>query len=405
REDTEEDMNSPLPDDDFVRYLQDRIKQLEVKNDTIMKLNYQMENENRMSERIKLKQEQEIRHLKSEIARLKTPPLLVGQVEDVLDDGRAIVRITNGNTFSVTVGSDISILVGDRVAMNQQTLSVVEVLPPPYSVRIKVAEVIGDTNVDFSMIGGLDEQIAELREVVELPLVNAELFEKVGILPPQGVMLYGPPGNGKTLLAKAVAHSTNAKFIHIVGSELVQKYIGEGARLVRELFEIAREDAPSIIFIDELDAIGSKRYDSTSGDREVQRTLMQLLAELDGFDPRGNVKVIAATNRPDILDPALLRPGRFDRLIDVPLPDEEGRFEILRIHTKDMNINEDVDLRKLSSMTTGFNGAELRMLAVEAGMFAIRERRDTISMADFIKSLEKIKNTDSQTGQIGDMFV
>jgi proteasome regulatory subunit len=376
--------------EEFSRYLLDRVKQLEEKNNILRTINRQIESEFQTT---KLRQEQEIKRLRGELSRLRSLPLLVGDVIDVFDDGRAIVKINNGSSFLVKVSQNVNVGVGDRVALNQQTLAVLEVLPPSYSTNVKVAEVIDDTGVDYSMIGGLDKQIEEIKEVVELPLTNPELFEEVGIAPPQGVLLYGPPGTGKTLLAKAVAHSTSAKFIKIVGSELVQKYIGEGARLVRELFQLARDNPPSIIFIDELDAIGSKRYDSTSGDREVQRTLMQLLSELDGFRPRDSVKVIAATNRPDILDPALLRPGRFDRLIEIPLPDEKGREEILRIHTSKMKLGKDVDLRKLAKLTRGASGADLKMIVVEAGMFAIREGRRYVSMKDFEKSIEKISSS------------
>jgi len=245
--------------------------------------------------------------------------------------------------------------------------------------------------VTYEEIGGLSEQIREIREMIELPLLNPDIFRKVGVDPPTGVLLVGPPGTGKTLLAKAVANSTNATFIRIVASELVRKYIGEGARLVRELFDLARKRAPSIIFIDELDAIGARRVDSsTSGDREVQRTLMQLLAEIDGFEPLGNIKIIAATNRPDTLDEALIRPGRFDGIIEIPLPDSSGREEILKIHTKKMNL-KNVNLKEIASTTEGFAGADLKAVTVEAGMFAVRELRDFITQTDFIKAVEKIR--------------
>jgi proteasome regulatory subunit len=240
-------------------------------------------------------------------------------------------------------------------------------------------------------VGGLEEQIIEIREAVELPLTKPELFSKVGISPPRGVLLYGPPGTGKTLLARAVAHETNAKFMRVVGSELVQKYIGEGARLVRELFEHAKKDAPSIIFIDEIDAIGAHRSESiTSGDREVQRTLMQLLADLDGFKDRGNVKIIGATNRIDILDPALLRPGRFDRIIEIPEPDTEGRLSILKIHTKNMSVDKGVDLNEVAVLTTGMKGSDLKAICTEAGMFAIRSEKEMVFRGDFIKAIEKV---------------
>ncbi len=268
-------------------------------------------------------------------------------------------------------------------------------------------EVEEKPDVTYSDIGGLDKQIEEIKEAVELPLLKPELFERVGIEPPKGVMLYGPPGTGKTLLAKAVARQTEATFIRVVGSEFVQKYIGEGARLVREVFQLAKEKAPSIIFIDELDAIAAKRTSSdTSGDREVQRTLMQLLSEMDGFDPRGDVKLIGATNRIDILDPAILRPGRFDRIIEVPLPTFEGRLQIFRIHTRKMNIARDVDLRELAEMTEGTSGADIKAIVTEAGMFAIRSEREIVTKEDFRMALEKVLKKESKLPEPkGVMFV
>lgn len=235
---------------------------------------------------------------------------------------------------------------------------------------------------------------------MELPLLNPDLFKKVGIEPPRGVLLVGPPGTGKTLLAKAVAHNTNATFIRTVGSELVRKYIGEGARLVRELFDLAREKSPSILFIDEIDAIGSRRLDmSTSGDREVQRTLMQLLAEMDGFDPLGNVKIIAATNRPDILDEALVRPGRFDRIIEIPMPSDEAREKIFSIHTRRMNISN-VDLKYLAKLTQGMSGADIKAICTEAGMNAIRENRNYVILQDFVKAIEKVMKSTKGTTEV-----
>ncbi|MDD3378699.1 MAG: AAA family ATPase, partial [Candidatus Methanomethylophilaceae archaeon] len=243
----------------------------------------------------------------------------------------------------------------------------------------------------YADIGGLKSQMIELREAVEDPLLRPELYAKVGIEPPKGVLLVGPPGTGKTLMAKAVANATNATFIRLVGSELVQKYIGEGARLVRELFELAKEKAPSIIFIDELDSVGAKRADvATSGDREVQRTLMQLLAELDGFKPTSDIKIIGATNRPDILDDALLRPGRFDRIIEIGLPDLDGRTQIFKIHLAHMNIEKDVNPKKLAELTEEASGAEIKSICTEAGMLAIRDGRDSISAEDFVNAKEKV---------------
>ncbi|HEY9246200.1 MAG TPA: AAA family ATPase, partial [Candidatus Methanoperedens sp.] len=245
-----------------------------------------------------------------------------------------------------------------------------------------------------------------IRETVEMPLTRPEVFERIGIEPPKGVLLYGPPGTGKTLLAKAVANETKATFIRIVGSELVQKYIGEGARLVRDLFKMAKEKAPSIIFIDELDSIGAKRLDTaTSGDREVQRTLMQLLSEMDGFNVRGDVRIIAATNRPDILDPALLRPGRFDRFISIPVPGKEARAIILKIHSRRMKLSDDVDFDELASLTEGANGSDLKAIAMEGGMFAVREERYSVRMDDLLKATKKMKfSTAKPNFQLETMF-
>ncbi|HIQ32300.1 MAG TPA: AAA family ATPase [Methanothermococcus okinawensis] len=360
-------------------------------------LKLELENKNLQRENVQLKKENEI--LKRELDKLRIPPLILGTVTDRVGKRKAVVKSSTGPSFLVNISQFVDeeeIVPGARVCLNQQTLVIVDVLPREKDYRALAMEVDERPNVSFKDIGGLDEQIREIREVVELPLTHPELFEKVGIEPPKGVLLYGPPGTGKTLLAKAVAHETNATFIRIVGSELVKKFIGEGAKLVKDVFKLAKEKAPSIIFIDEIDAIASKRTEAlTGGDREVQRTLMQLLAEMDGFDSRGDVKVIAATNRLDILDPAILRPGRFDRIIEVPPPGEEGRLEILKIHTRNMNLAKDVDLAKIAKMTEGFVGADLKAVCTEAGMFAIRDNRDYVTMEDFIKAVEKIKNKKS----------
>jgi len=247
--------------------------------------------------------------------------------------------------------------------------------------------------VDYSMIGGLDEVLQEVRESVELPLTEPELFEELGIEPPSGVLLHGAPGTGKTLIAKAIASQAKATFIRMSGSDLVQKFVGEGSRLVKDIFQLARDKSPSILFIDEIDAVGSMRtYDGTSGSAEVNRTMLQLLAEMDGFDPKGNVKVVAATNRVDLLDPALLRPGRFDRSIEIPLPDEKGRVEILKIHTRKMNLANDVDFEKLAKVMNGMSGAEISVITKEAGIFVLRRRGKQITMADFMKAYEKVVN-------------
>lgn len=379
---------------DFLKYSLDKVRQLEERNSTLRGECHKIEYEKRSIEAEKLKYEHEIRKLRSELERLKTLPLIIGTVLDVLERGKVIIKSSTGPKFVVNASQFIDGLYlqpGARVALNQQTLAVIGVLPSPKDPVVSGMEIIESPSVDYGDIGGLMGQIDELKETVELPLTKPEIFAKVGIEPPNGVLLYGPPGSGKTMLGKAVAKRTNATFIRAVGSELVQKYIGEGARLVRELFEMAREKAPSIIFIDELDAIGAKRIESaTSGDREVQRTLMQLLAEMDGFDARGDVKILAATNRIDILDPALLRPGRFDRVVEVPLPDFETRVEIFKIHTKNMGLVDEIDFECLASITDGTSGADIKAITMEAGMFAIRDERDSITATDFDSAVKKV---------------
>ncbi len=358
---------------EYVRFLERRIRELE-------------------TERASLRRE--LKYYKSEVEKLMAPPLIEAMILEVLDDNRAIVKSTTGPNLIVNISNSISrekLLPGTRVALNNRGSMIVEVLPRSEDPYVRAMEVIERPKVSFNDIGGLNKQIQEIREVVELPLKHPELFKELGIDPPKGVLLYGPPGCGKTLLAKAVARETNATFIRVVASEFVQKFIGEGARIVREVFRLARRKAPTIIFIDEIDAIAARRLDvGTSGEREVQRTLMQLLAEIDGFDPLDNVKVIAATNRIDILDPAILRPGRFDRIIEIPLPDKNGRYEILKIHTRRMKLAKDVDLWRIAEMTAGASGADIKAICTEAGYNALRSRRKVVSMEDFIKAVRKV---------------
>ncbi|MHC1631613.1 MAG: proteasome-activating nucleotidase [Methanotrichaceae archaeon] len=388
---------------DFSHHLLDRIHQLEERNLLLREQKDRIEGEKHVAESQKLKLEREVRKLRSELERLRASPLIEGTVLDVLDDNQIVVKSSTGPRFVVNVSQFLedNLSPGTRVALNQQTFAVMFTLPSSRDPAVFGMEIEDAPDVDFVQIGGLDSQIMEIKETVELPLKRPDLFQKVGIEPPKGVLLYGPPGTGKTLLAKAVAHVTEATFLKVVGSELVQKYIGEGARMVRELFDLAQNEAPTIIFIDELDAIGSCRMDSaTSGDREVQRTLMQLLAEMDGFDPRGEVKLMAATNRSDMLDPALLRPGRFDRLIYVPLPNKDARLKILKIHTMQMNLHEDVKLKRIAEATEGKSGADLKALAIEAGMFAIREERNVIHQYDFESAKIKIMESRSERNEV-----
>ena len=359
-----------------------------------------LEKDKVLIENDKIRLEREVKNLRAEVERFRSPPLIIATVLEVLDNNKVAVKSTTGPHFVINYSKYIkqdTLIPGARVALNQQTFSIVEVLPPEKDPLVSGMEIEGKPNISYEQIGGLSEQIIELKETVELPLIKPELFDKVGIEPPKGVLLYGPPGTGKTLLAKAVANETNATFIKIVASEFVKKYIGEGARLVREVFELANEKAPSIIFIDELDAVAAKRLNSsTSGDREVQRTLMQLLAELDGFDSRGDVGLIGATNRPDILDSALLRPGRFDRLIEIPLPSYESRLEILKIHTAKMSLDDDVDIGMVANLTDGSSGADLKAICTEAGMFAIREEKEKVFMDNFMNAIDKVLGSDNE---------
>jgi 26S proteasome regulatory subunit T6 len=302
---------------------------------------------------------------------------------------------------------DISKLtVGKRVTLLSDSYKLEKMLPSSVDplVSLMMVEKVPDSTYD--MIGGLDQQIKEIKEVIELGLKHPELFESLGIAQPKGVLLYGPPGTGKTLLARAVAHHTDCKFIRVSGSELVQKYIGEGSRMVRELFVMAREHAPSIIFMDEIDSIGSSRVEGSSGgDSEVQRTMLELLNQLDGFEPTKNIKIIMATNRLDILDPALLRPGRIDRKIEFPPPSVEARADILRIHSRKMNLTRGINLNKIADKMGGCSGAELKGVCTEAGMYALRERRVHVTQEDFDLATAKILNKhDDKEVSLGKLF-
>ncbi len=382
-------------DSNFNRSINNNIELLEAKINDLTTLSQELLTEKLFLENEVIQLKKRASRLDEEISNLRSPPLIVGNIQDFNGD-YAIVRSSNGTVFQVSFNQRIDPVLlkpGARVSLNQDSLSIIDVLSDSWDTLVTTSEVIEKPLIRYSEIGGLDSEIMKLKDTIELPLKNPELFEKMGIEAPKGVLLCGPPGTGKTMLAKAVANATNATFLGIVGSELAQKYIGEGGRLVRELFDLARDKSPSIIFIDEIDAIGSKRLDSsTSGDREVQRTLMQLLAELDGFSSLKDVKIIAATNRPELLDKALLRPGRFDRIIEIGLPDYQGRLQILKIITKNVPLTNGIKLESISKKTDGFSGADLKSLILESGMKAITDGNAKISLENLENALIIVNN-------------
>lgn len=334
----------------------------------------------------------EVERLKKENTLLKRMPLFLATVVEMGDDYILLRQHGNNQEFITTAPQELMDKLGPnaRVAINN-SLTIVRVLDRSVDARAKIMELIEAPEISYAQVGGLDSQIQEIRETVELPLTHPEMFEQIGIEPPRGILLYGLPGTGKTLLAKAVAHESKATFIHMSGSELVHKFIGEGAQLVRDIFQMARDKAPSILFIDEIDAVGSIRtHDGTTGSAEVNRTMMQLLAEMDGFRTRGDIKIIAATNRIDILDPALLRPGRFDRIIEIPMPSADARLKILEIHARKMKKSEDVDLAEIAKATDSASGADLNSIVVEAGMNALRRNATCVSRDDFDKAIRKV---------------
>ena len=360
------------------------VKKLEEENRIISKTLSRLEEESAMLREL-------FNNANSELNNLKKPALLIADVMSV-QENKSIIKLPNGNKFYCYISKDIKDLQsGDSVLVDQKALNVVGKVNVTNSLDVEKFVIIEKPEESWKEIGGLKQEIDEVKEVIELPLKKPELFKKVGIQPPKGILLYGPPGTGKTLLAKAVAKSTNATFIEVVGSELVQKFIGEGAKLVKDIFHLARTKAPSIVFIDEIDALAATRMDTgTSGEREVNRTFMQLLAELDGFKPLDNVKIIGATNRLDILDPAIVRPGRLDRLLEVGLPTKEGLYEVLKVHTRNMNL-EKVNLKQIAEAMEDFSGAEVRAVCTEAGFFAIREDRNHVTQSDFLAAADKVR--------------
>jgi len=328
---------------------------------------------------------------------MRGSPMGVGTLEEMIDDDHAIVSSTTGPEYYVSIMSFVDkdlLEPGSSVLLHHKSVSVVGVLTDDADPLVTAVKLDKAPTESYADIGGLEQQIQEVREAVELPLLHPELYEEMGIKPPKGVILYGAPGTGKTLLAKAVAHETSATFLRIVGSELVQKYLGEGAKLVRQIFQVAQELAPSIIFIDEIDSIGSKRYESNSGgEKEVQRTMLELLNQLDGFDDRGDVKVLMASNRIESLDPALIRPGRIDRKILFENPDQNTKKKIFTLQTSKMSLAEDVDLDEFISQKDDLSGADIKAICSEAGLMALRERRMMVSMADFRTARERVLKT------------
>jgi 26S proteasome regulatory subunit T4 len=322
---------------------------------------------------------------------------MIGEVLKQLDEDKFIVKASSGPRYVVGVRPKLDktkLKTGTRVTLDITTFTIMRALPREVDPTVYQMLHEDPGAVSYASVGGLHEQIRELREVIELPLTNPELFERVGIKPPKGVLLYGPPGTGKTLLARALACNMNATFIKVVASAIVDKYIGESSRMIREMFGYAREHAPTVIFMDEIDAIGGRRDSgASSADREIQRTLMELLNQLDGFDTLTQVKVVMATNRPDILDPALMRPGRLDRKIEIPLPNDTGRLDILKIHAGAMAKKGDIDWEAVVKLAEGFNGADMRNICTEAGMFAIRSDRDYTVEEDFLKAVRKVSET------------
>jgi len=336
------------------------------------------------------KQEEE----RTKVDELRGTPMSVGTLEEIIDDNHAIVSTSVGSEHYVSILSFVDkdqLEPGCSVLLNHKVHAVVGVLGDDTDPMVTVMKLDKAPQETYADIGGLDTQIQEIKESVELPLSHPEYYEEMGIKPPKGVILYGPPGTGKTLLAKAVANQTSATFLRVVGSELIQKYLGDGPKLVRELFRVAEEHAPSIVFIDEIDAVGTKRYDSNSGgEREIQRTMLELLNQLDGFDSKGDVKVVMATNRIETLDPALIRPGRIDRKIEFPLPDEKTKRRIFNIHTSRMTLGDDVNIDDYVMAKDDLSGADIKAICTEAGLLALRERRMKVTNEDFKKSKENV---------------
>lgn len=391
----EPDINDENSSEENFEELQESYNDLRDRADELEKMLDEAQKENR-------KVRKKLERLEQENKALKKTPNFVGTVEEIFEDESKLILKKHGDNqeFINEYPDHLDLEPGMRVALND-SMGVTEIVPTSDTdARAQAMEVDDEPEVSYSDIGGINNQLREVREAIEDPILNPDKFEEIGIEPPSGVLLHGPPGTGKTMLAKAVANKTNAKFLKLAASELAQKFIGEGSRLVRDLFEVAKEDSPTVIFIDEIDAIATKRRESKSdGGAEVQRTLMQLLSEMDGFENRGDVRIIAATNRFDMLDEAILRPGRFDRIIEVPAPVESGREQIFRIHTRDMNVDNNVEYDELAEAAEGFTGADIQASCTEAGMIAIRDDRSGITFEDFRQAIDKVKQDDTNPVQ------
>eukprot|EP00526_Cylindrotheca_closterium_P010443 CAMPEP_0113617802 /NCGR_PEP_ID=MMETSP0017_2-20120614/8986_1 /TAXON_ID=2856 /ORGANISM="Cylindrotheca closterium" /LENGTH=399 /DNA_ID=CAMNT_0000527245 /DNA_START=62 /DNA_END=1258 /DNA_ORIENTATION=- /assembly_acc=CAM_ASM_000147 len=335
-----------------------------------------------------------VRMLREELHHLQEPGSYVGEVIKQMGQNKVLVKINPEGKYVVDLDQsqiDIKDLAPNtRVALRNDSYTLHKILPTKVDPLVSLMKVEAVPDSTYDMIGGLEKQVMEIKEVIELPIKHPELFDSLGVAQPKGVLLYGPPGTGKTLLARAVAHHTDCTFIRVSGAELVQKYIGEGSRMVRELFVMAREAAPSIIFMDEIDSIGQARGGAGGGDSEVQRTMLELLNQLDGFEPAQNIKVVMATNRIDILDSALLRPGRIDRKIEFPNPNTENRMSIMKIHSRKMNLLRNLDLQAIAEKMNNSSGAECKAVCTEAGMFALRERRVHVTQEDFEMAVAKV---------------
>ncbi|URE43190.1 SOUL heme-binding protein, partial [Musa troglodytarum] len=374
----------------YLQHIHDHQLQIRQKSNNLQRLEAQR---NDLNSRVRM--------LREELQLLQEPGSYVGEVVKVMGKSKVLVKVHPEGKYVVDLDKSIDITKltpSTRVALRNDSYVLHLILPSKVDPLVNLMKVEKVPDSTYDMIGGLDQQIKEIKEVIELPIKHPELFESLGIAQPKGVLLYGPPGTGKTLLARAVAHHTDCTFIRVSGSELVQKYIGEGSRMVRELFVMAREHAPSIIFMDEIDSIGSARMESGTGngDSEVQRTMLELLNQLDGFEASNKIKVLMATNRIDILDQALLRPGRIDRKIEFPNPNEESRFDILKIHSRKMNLMRGIDLKKIAEKMNGASGAELKAVCTEAGMFALRERRVHVTQEDFEMAVAKVMKKETE---------